>query len=235
VALAHIFLHVGLCNAVARAAPDTTIAMHVQMAYRVGGDEIDKTVRFTRGESAQTVVEFDIPRSTYRLQIDVPKYNCSAADFIDVLADTSRAITEQLADVPDAQPRQASIFDGTAPLSFVYVKPTFAVFDKSVACDGPVTQPLPARIEVEYDQGGYYVWLHDDPSLEGRGPLTVAVKLRTTTGLAHYVRLPVPFPVPWGGWPETVRFDISEDMVASLATEKTDTLLCPKMWGTSSG
>ncbi len=234
-ALAHIFLHVGLCSAVARLDPSTVVAMRVRMSYRVGGDEIDKVVRFTRGEAQQTVVEFDIRRSTYRLLLETPKYGCTASDFIDVLPDQNRTITETLADGPPAPPAPVVLFDGAAPLSFGYVKPTFTVFDKTTVCNKPVGTPLPAKFDVEYDQGGYYVWLHEDPSLEGQGPLVVALRLRTTTGLAHYVNLPVPFPQQWGGWPGSVRFDITEDMVDDLATEKTDVLLCPKMWGTSSG
>ena len=49
---------------------------------------------------------------------------------------------------------------GTAPLSFLYVKPTFALFDKSVVCDRPVPPALPSTIDLEYDQGSYYVQLH---------------------------------------------------------------------------
>jgi hypothetical protein len=235
VPLSHIFLHVALCNAVARAAPETQIDMRVRMSYRVGGDEIDKTVRFARGTAEQTVVEFDIRRSMYRLQLDVPKFACGASDFVDVLADANRTVSETLGDGAPAAPAPVVIFDGTAPISFVYLKPTFAVFDASTVCGKPITAPLPAKFEVEYDQGGYYVKLHADPSFAGRGPLVVALKLRTTTGLAHYVHLPVPFPQTWGGWPGSVQFDITEDMVDDLATEKTDTLLCPKMWGTNAG
>jgi hypothetical protein len=235
VALAHIFLHVALCNAVARLDPGAQVDMHLQMTYRVGGDEIDKTVRFTRGTAAQTVVEFDIRRSLYKLQLSVPKYGCAANDFVDVLEDQNRALTETLVDGPAPPLSPVTIFDGTAPLSFLYVKPTFVVFDSSVACDKPIAPPLPVRFDVEYDQGAYYVWLHSDPSLAGRGPLVVAVKMRTTTGLAHYVHLPVPFPIPWAGWPNSIRFDITEDMIDALATDKTDTLLCPKMWSTSAG
>jgi hypothetical protein len=235
VTLAHIFLHVGLCNAIAAAPPETTIALHVRMSYRVGGDEYDKVVRFTRGDSDQTVVEFDIRRSMYLLTIEAPKYGCSTSDFIDVLADHNRTVVETLADAKLKNPDPVEIFDGAAPLSFGYVKPTFSVFDSQTVCNKPIGTPLPALFATEYDQGSYYVWLYPAASLEGRGPLVVALRLRTTTGLAHYVKLPIPFPQPWGGWPNSVEFDISEDMIDELATEKTDTLLCPKLWGTSAG
>jgi hypothetical protein len=232
--LQHIFLHVGLCNAVAKADPDTTIAMHVVMAYRVGGNEIDKVVKFTRGYDTQTVVEFDIPRNTYQLQLSVPKYGCSATDFVDVLTEHDRTITEALEDGPQAPVKPSVILDGAAPTSFLYLKPTFALFDKGLACNQPIQAPLASHIDVEYDQGAYYVWLYSDPALDAHAPVVVALKLRTPTGLAHYVHLPIPFPLPWGGWPSTIRFDVTEDMVDTLATEKTDTLLCPKLWSSSS-
>ncbi len=230
--LQHIFLHVGLCTAVARAAPDATIAMHLRMSYRVGGDEIDKVVTFARGYDPQTVVEFDIPRSMYRLQLDVPKYKCSTSDFIDVLADHNRTIAETLVDEPPAPPAPVVVMDGAAPTSFLYLKPTFVLFEKGLACNQPITTPLPSHINVEYDQGAYYVWLYTDPA-PAETPVVVALRLRTPTGSAHYVHVPIPFPTPWGGWPNTIRFDVTEDMVDGLATEKTDTLLCPKLWETS--
>ncbi len=63
----------------------------------------------------------------------------------------------------------------------------------------------------------------------------LALRLRTPTHQYHYVRLPVPFPVPWGGWPTSITIDVTEDMVDSLASDPVDTLLCPKMWRTSAG
>jgi hypothetical protein len=233
-ALEHIFLHVGLCTAIARADPDATIALHVQMAYQRGGDEIDKVVTFRRGYDSQTVVEFDVPRNTYLLELDVPKYHCSTSAFIDVLADLNRTITEALDDGPPAPPLPVVIMDGAAPMSFLYVKPTFAIFGKGLACNQPITTPLTSHVNVEYDQSAYYVWLYLDPTLDTADQLVVALKLRTPTGLAHYVHVPIPFPVPWGGWPFTVHFPVSEDMIDVLATEKTDTLLCPKLWESTS-
>jgi len=79
----------------------------VQMAYQQGGDEIDKVVKFRRGYDSQTVVEFDVPRNTYLLTLDVPKYKCSMSDFIDVLSDLNRTITETLADAPPGPPAPA--------------------------------------------------------------------------------------------------------------------------------
>jgi hypothetical protein len=232
-ALVHVFLHLGLCNAVAQAPPEAVIPMHVTMSYRVGGAEIDKVFRVSRGTGTQAVLEFDIRQSLYRLQVEVPKYNCSADDFIDILPDANRAVKETLVDGASPAPAPVVVLDGTAPLSFIYTKPTFVAFDKDVTCDKPVGPIVPTQVVVEYDQGAYYTWLYSTPDLLARAPLTVALRLKTTTGLAHYVRLPVPFPTPWGGWPPSVRFNITEDMIDGLATEKTDTLLCPKLWETT--
>jgi hypothetical protein len=232
-ALEHIFLHVGLCTAIARANPDAPIAMRVQMAYQQGGDEIDKVVRFTRGYDSQTVVEFDVPRNTYLLQLDVPKYKCATSDFIDVLSDLNRTVTETLTDGPPSPPLPVVIMDGAAPTSFLYAKPTLAIFGKGLACNQPITTPLTTHANVEYDLSAYYVSLYLDPTLDPAEQLVVALKLRTPTGLAHFVHVPIPFPVPWTGWPDTIHFQVSEDMIDGLATEKTDTLLCLKLWESS--
>ncbi len=229
--LAHVFLHVNLCNAVARAAPQTTIAMHVRMSYRVGGTEFDKVFTFPRGDGTQAVLEFDVRRSVYRLQIDAPKYKCAAADFLDILADQSRNVTETLTDDPTAQASPMELMEGTAPISFLYVKPTFVLFDKTLTCNQPVPPPLPSHINVEYDQGAYYLQM--DLERAATDAPVVALRLRTPTGTAHYVRVPVQFPASWGGWPGDLQFNVSEDEIDGLATEKVDVLLCPKLWETS--
>ena len=207
--------------------------MHVQMAYRVGEPPLDKIFRVTRGDGSQAVLEFDIPRDIYKLQIDAPKYHCSTSDYLDVLADHNRTVTETLAAAPDVPETPVMLLDGTAPLSFTYAKPTFALFDKSLACGQPIQAPLPAKVRVEYDQGAYYVWLYADPSFEVHAPLVVAIRLRTPTGLAHYVHLPVSIPSASGGWPGAARFNVSEEYLDDVATDKTDVLLCPKLWSTS--
>lgn len=231
--MAHVFLHVGLCNAILNAPPETEIAMRVRMSYRVGGSEVDKVFRFARGDGPQTVVEFDVPRGEYRLQLDVPKFRCSGSDFLFMLPDRDRNISESLTDGPTPEPRPVLLMNGTAPVSFLYVKPTFVLFDKTVKCDQPVGAQLPFKNEVEYDQGSYYVALHPDPSLEPHQPVVLALRLRTPTGSAHYVRVPIAFPMQWGGWPSTIDLNVSEDMIDGLATEKVDTLLCLKFWETS--
>ena len=232
VGLQHVILHVGLCSAVAKLSAETTVPLRVQMADRAGGLSVDRTFRFERGEGTETIVEFDVARGVYRLQLDVPKYRCADSDFLDILPDSARTVTETLSDGAPAPSPPVMLLGGTAPISFLYVKPTFVLFDKSVTCNQPVQTPVTSHINVEYDQGAYHAWLYSDATPAASAPLVMALRLRTPTNLAHYVRLPIEFPLPWGGWPSTVTFNVTEDMIAGLATEKVDTLLCPKIWET---
>ena len=88
---------------------------------------------------------------------------------------------------------------------------------------------------MERDRDGYYTWLYTDPQIDALGSVTVALRLGTTSGQFHYVRVPMQFPVPWGGWPNTIQFNVTEDQIDDLATDPTGVLLCPKLWRTSSG
>jgi len=233
--LAHIFLHVGLCSAVARTSPDTQVAMHVRMMFRVGDPPFDQTYRIPRGEGLEKVVEFDVGRGAYRLQIDVPKFNCASTSYVYVIADQNRKISATLADAATPPVLPILLMQGTAPTSFLYLKPTYVLFDSSATCDHPIPPPLPAHIDIAYEPGAYYASLYGDPSLATSAPV-FAMRLRTVTGLAHYVRIRIPYPpVIGGGWPGALRLDVTDDMATDFATDKTDTLLCPKFWMTSSG
>jgi hypothetical protein len=86
---------------------------------------------------------------------------------------------------------------------------------------------------VENDQDSYYASLYSDAS--GSSPQQLTLRLRTPTHQYHYVRIPMAFPVPWSGWPESILLNVTEDMVDGLAGDQTDTLLCPKFWKTSAG
>jgi hypothetical protein len=61
------------------------------------------------------------------------------------------------------------------------------------------------------------------------------MRLKTPTHQYHYVRLPVPVQLVWGGWPASIQFPVTEDMVDEIASQPVDTLLCPKLWKTSAG
>ncbi len=245
---AHVFLHVDLCAAVVRAAESHPVPLHVKLTDRTGGTEYEKTVEVTRADGTQAVVEFDVHRGVYLLRALAPQPSCAASDYLDFLPDLSRTVLETLASGPLAAPAPTTLLDGTAPVSFLYVKPTFAFFSGALACGASVSAPLGIGSRVEYDQGNYHVWLAEDgraselpaapatiaPSAAPAvPPVTLALKLRTATGLAHYVHVPIAYPLPWHGWPTHIQFNVSEEMLSSLATEKTDVLLCPKLWQTT--
>lgn len=257
----HVFLHVNLCAAVVSAAERAPVPVRVRLTDRVNGVEFEKTIRVERGDAAQSVLEFDVHRGVYRLYIDAPTAHCGVNDLLDFMPESNRTITETLAPRPVASQEPVTLLDGKAPISFLYTKPTFAFFAPGLACDKPITTPLAVKSNVEYDQGAYHVWLYPgslasapmptpspppispNTSASPRSPfatdaelvnsVAITLRLRTPTGLAHYVRVPIVFPLPWGGWPAHIQFDINEDLIDSLATEKTDVLLCPKLYKTA--
>jgi hypothetical protein len=234
--LAHVILHVGFCNAIARTGPDTTIPIRVRLTDKIGRPQVDRVYRVERGDDPAAVVEFDSAFGIYRLDVAAPKYRCSATNYLFFISDHDRSITENLNDAPAPPPPMPALLSGTAPQSFLYVEPTFVLFAKnSVDCNKPVPQPLQSNIEVENDQDGYYASFYSDPSAPASGPELLAVRLRTPTHQYHYVRIPIPFPIPWGGWPISIQFNVTQDMVDSLAGDPVDTLLCPKLWRTSAG
>jgi hypothetical protein len=65
--------------------------------------------------------------------------------------------------------------------------------------------------------------------------MTVALQLQTATGEEHYIRLKIPFPLPWQGFPADYQFSISEGVADGIATQPTGVLLCPRMTMTSGG
>jgi hypothetical protein len=232
---AHVILHVGFCNAIARLPAQTPIALRVRLIDRLGKTEIDRVYRVERGDETEAIVEFDSAFGIYSLDADAPKYGCSTSDYLFFIAGLDRSVSEKLDDPPAPPPRKPVLLSGTAPQSFLYVAPTFVLFDKSQAiCNKPLPQPLPTDISVENDQDGYYAWLYADPST-APGSQLLALRLRTPTHLYHYVRIPIGFPIPWTGWPQSIQFNVTQEMIDDLAGDPTGTLLCPKLWRTSAG
>ncbi|MGA8575095.1 MAG: hypothetical protein WB609_05310 [Candidatus Cybelea sp.] len=234
-ALSHVILHAGFCGAIARLPADTTVALHVHLADRVGRSQVERVYRVQRGDESEAIVEFDSAFGTYRLDLAAPRYRCSATDYLFFIAGNDRSVTEKLADASAPAAPAPVLLSGTAPQSFLYVTPTFVLFDKSQSvCDKALPQPLPTNVAVENDQDGYYVSLYPDPSASP-GSQQLALRLRTPTHQYHYVRVPISFPMPPSGWPTNVRLDVTEDMIDGLAGDPVNTLLCPKMWRTSAG
>ena len=233
VGLSHVILHLGLCGSMSRVSPQTTLATHVRLFDRLGRPQIDQTYKIPREEGAQKVVQFDLPRGVYFMQIDAPKYKCSTSDFLSILPDRDRTVNETLADAAPLQ-QVPLLLQGTAPTSFLYTKPTFVIFDKSVACGKPVNDPLPSRISVENDADAYYTWVYTDPATQARMG-TLALSLQTPSGDHHYIRVPLPAAFTATRWPSSIDFDVTEDMLDGMASDPVETLLCPKLRRTSVG
>lgn len=233
--IAHIVLQATLCSAALRAAPETQIAIRVHAVDRTTRLTFDKTFQVERGYDPKKVVEFDVQWAVYRMSVVAPKYRCSANDYLVALPDTTRTVSENLQDGVAPIPKPAMLLAGNAPESFLSAKPTYILLDKrTAACDKPIGDPLPAEINVENDPDGYYAWLTPNASTP-RVPTTLALRVTSSTHQYHYVRLPIGVTTEWHGWPQTIQFNISEDMVDALAGKPADTLLCPKLWETSSG
>jgi hypothetical protein len=233
--LAHAIVHVGYCAAIARLSPEATFVVRVHVSDRIGRTQLDRAYRVERGAGSEAIVEFDNPFGIYRLDIDAPKYGCSATDYLVFIPGHTRSISEALfAQAPT--PQMPMLLSGIAPQTLLYANPTFVLFDKSAAaCGKPIPAALPTHITVENDQDAYYAWLYNDDQTRALGSELLALRLQTPTHQHHYVRIPLSFPVPQTPWPESVGLDISEEMIDELATEPVDTLLCPKMWRTSAG
>jgi hypothetical protein len=224
-----------LCGAIARLKPETPLAIRVRLSDRTGRATLDRTFRVERGDGPDVMVEFDSARGTYRLDAAAPKYGCSVTDYLALMPDRTRSVTEPLDSSPPS-PEIPVILYGDAPQTMLYANPTFVLFDKSaVACGKPIATPLTTHVTVENDQDSYYAWLYNDDATRQPDTQTLALRLQTPTHQHHYVRIPLPFPAPPLRWPENIHLDVSEGMIDELATEPTDTLLCPKMWRTSAG
>jgi hypothetical protein len=232
VGMAHVVLHLGLCSSMAQASPSATLPIRVRLTNRTGHTDLQQTFRVQRGSDPTKTVEFDIGRGVYAMQIDSPKYGCAAADYVSFLPDRNRAISETLSSAPQ-RPPVPLLLQGTAPLSFLYAKPTVVLFAKGTACDKPVDDPLPADVRMENDRDSFYISLTADPNVQSRAGV-MALSVQSATGENHYVRIPIPY-VPQSGWPSTVQFNVTDDIMDFLAGKPVDTLLCPHLLKTSVG
>lgn len=231
--MAHIVLQLTLCSRMARAGPQATLPIEVRLTDRYGHTSLQKSFSVVRGEEPVKTVEFDSLRGVYFMQVVAPKQQCAADDFVSFLPDRTRSIPETMA--PSSKiPPTPFLMQGTAPISFLYAKPSVVLFGKSTTCDKQVDDPLPADIRIENDRDSYYVSMTADPSVQSRIGV-IALSLQTATGENHYIRVPVPFEPPAAKWPSTVQFNVTDDVMDSIAGKPVDTLLCPKLYKTSVG
>ena len=129
----------------------------MRVTDRIGRRRIDRVYRVDRGDETEAVVEFDSAFGIYSLDVEAPKYGCSASDYLFFIAGLNRSVSEKLHDPPAPPPRKPLLLSGTAPQSFLYVQPTFVLFPKSqTICNKPLPAPLATDVSVENDQDGYY-------------------------------------------------------------------------------
>ena len=231
---AHLVLHLGLCNAMLKVPEGQPITAHVRLVDRLNHPHVDQDVTFTRYGQQSGEVAFNAPQGLYVVQIAAPRYRCYAEDYLFIIADHNRTITEQLTDGAPVM-EHPMLMTGTAPQSFLYLNPTYVLFPKGTPCDKPVPDPLPAKITIENDQDSFYVKMFSDPTLMAEGPVVVALQLETATGENHYIRLKIPFPQAWDGGPAEVQFNVTDDEVDWLSGQPTGVLLCPRLFRTSAG
>jgi hypothetical protein len=211
---AHIALHLGLCNAMLKMPAESSTMIHVRMTDRINRPHVDQDFSLKRYTDSTAPIEFDAPPGLYQIVISAPQYRCSAADFLYIIDQHNRTITEQLSD-GIAHQQQPVLLDGIAPQSFLYLSPTYVLFDKTTQCDKPVPDPI--------------------PSLAPHAPMVMALQLQTPTGDNHYIRIKVPFPIPWDGGPEQIQFNVTDNEIDWLSGQPTGVLLCPKLFKTSAG
>jgi hypothetical protein len=233
-ALSHIVLHLALCNAALRLKAQSELPVHVSITDKIGRSMLDQTFHAYREEGNEVPVEFDIPWGTYRadIKMPVPHAPCSAVTYFTVLMDHNRTLDVSLQEHPAPQPVPTLIM-GSAPFSFSYVDPTVVAFDKGTACNAQVGDPIDAGIVTQNDSDGYYASVVPNAVLMQHAPAVLAVRLTDSHGGYHYIRVP---PKVFGfsyRWPSSAKFDVNEDAIDYVADKPEDTLLCPKMYFTS--
>jgi len=232
---AHVVLHLALCGAMQKAPAGAAIPVQVLLVDDHGNKRFNQTLTFKRYETTTTgTVEFDAPAGEYVMQMVSAPYRCSAVDWIYIINEHRRTISEQLSDGM-AQLSHPMMLDGTAPQSFLYLQPTYVLFDKTLQCNQPVPNPIPAKVRIENDDDSFYVWIEQTPDLYQRGGAQIALQMQTPTGDYHYIRLKIPFPTPWAGFPDNIQFNATVDEMDWLSGQPTGVLLCPRLFRTSAG
>jgi hypothetical protein len=232
--MTHVVLHLGLCTAALQQRPDASLPVSIRLVDQARRYPTTRVVTVPRGDETTVTVPFDSQSGIFSMDVSLPKENCHVDDFVRLIPDKNRLINEQLSDGP-APLVEPMLLEGALPQSFLYLQPEYVFFDKSTECNKPVGDPIPVHEIVENDQDSFYVWLYSDPATVAKAPLVMALQLQTATGEEHYIRLKVPFPSPWHGFPIDYQFSINEDVADGIATQPTGVLLCPRMTLTSGG
>jgi hypothetical protein len=232
--LSHVVMHFALCSAAARLGPQADLPVHIVVTDKINRDVVDQTARVSRYEGNTSSAEFDVAWGIYRANVTMRagRTSCSAVQYFAVQQDHNRSLTVNLRDGSQPAP-VPTLITGTAPFSFSYVEPTVMVFTGDTKCNGPVGNPVNANIDQVNDSDGYYASVYPSPSLAGRGPYVLAVRLKDSQGGYHYIRVPAEFLGMSPRWPSMGSFDVTEDVVDYVQDKPEDTLLCPRLYKTS--
>jgi hypothetical protein len=146
-----------------------------------------------------------------------------------VIEDHNRSLNVSLQEGP-ARPLVPAMVLGGLPFAFSYVQPTVVAFDKSVACNSPVGDPLDVGIVTENDSDGYYANIFPNATLEQHAPPVIAVRMTDSHSGYHYIRVPSKFARSLADLHglTSMELDINEDVIDYVADKPEDTLLCPK-------
>ncbi len=233
VGLEHVIINIGLCKAVARLSPSTTVAMRTVVTDRVNRVQYDKTVTFQRETGTQTRVEFDSAWGTYRIVMSVPKYRCSGVDYMHVLQDHDRSLNTKIVDgLADAT--APVLILGSLPLSFAYVQPAVVMFPAALRCNAAVGDPQTDGIDNELEQDAYYAAIRTPALYHQPIAVTLAVRLQDSSGGFHYIRVPWKFSSGYT-WPSIGQLNVDDGLIGWAAEQTEDILLCPRFYGTSVG
>ncbi len=226
--LSHIVMHVSLCSSVVRQAANRDVPLRVVLTDKLDRTALDQKFAVERGTTQQAPVEFDIPFGLYRAQIT--SGGCSAVQFISILPGVNRGAAVSLQPGPPVTPPVPAIVEGTAPFEFSYVQPTVMVFAHTLKCNDPITDPLPAQIDVDNEPDSYYASILPTRELQRAAPVTLAVRFSDSHGGYQYLRVPLADYVGWlTKWPTLGQLNVSSGLIDMLAGKPEDTLICVKM------
>jgi hypothetical protein len=227
-ALSHIVLHVALCNSALRLKAQTELPLHVVVTDKINRDVVDQNFRVVRENGNDVNVAVDVPWGLYHAKFTMryARVSCAADQWFTVLADHNRTLNVSLQEGPLKRQMQAMVM-GSVPFAFSYVQPTVVAFDKSVACNGPVGDPLDAGIITQNDNDGYYADIFPNTTLLQHSPPVIAVRMTDSHGGYHYIRIPAKFSRYAAEGGASMKMDVNEDVIDYVADKPEDTLLCP--------
>ena len=230
-ALSHVILQVALCNSALRLKPQTELPLQVVVTDKINRDIVAQKFRVVRENGNDVSVGFDIPWGLYhaKLAMNYQRISCGASQYFTVLADHNRSLAMSLQEGPPKTLAPAMVLGGL-PFAFSYVEPTVVAFDKSVACNGPVGDPLDVGIVTQNDSDGYYADIYPNATLAQHAPPVIAVRMTDTHGGYHYIRVPARFSrdLTAHGGLSSMKLDVSEDVIDYVADKPEDTLVCPR-------